>query len=83
MFVNAACQNAQRAEVAFVTDSSASIGNENYKTVLRFMEHITDSFSVGIDAVRVATLLFDKYLHYDLELGKYNTLVSKSYAYSV
>ena len=59
-----------------MTDSSASIGIDNYKKVLKFMEHIVDSFRVGIDAVRVAALLYDKYLHYDLELGKYNTMVS-------
>ena len=78
-FMNAGCKNAQKAEVAFVTDSSASIGTDNYKKVLDFMEHIVDSFRVGIDAVRVATLLFDKYLHYDLELGQYSTKVSMNF----
>ncbi|WAR12942.1 CO6A6-like protein, partial [Mya arenaria] len=49
---------AAKADVAFILDSSGSIGATNYQKMLQFVRDVTSKFDVGPDKVRIATEIF-------------------------
>ncbi|XP_052786251.1 cartilage matrix protein-like [Mya arenaria] len=64
---------AAKADVAFILDSSGSIGATNYQKMLQFVRDVTSKFDVGPDKVRIATEIFSDRTFPQFNLNRYTT----------
>lgn len=61
-----------KADIAFILDSSGSIGQTNYNKMLKFVRDVTSKFDVGQDKIRVAAEIFSDRTYNQFLLSKYN-----------
>jgi hypothetical protein len=64
---------AENLDIAFILDASGSLSATNFDQSKLFASEIVDSFKVGPDGVRVATLTFDSSVAKQFGFNKYTT----------
>ena len=70
---NSAPSCAAKADMAFILDSSGSIGQTNYNKMLSFVKDVVNKFDIGSDKIRVATEIFSDRTYVQFNLNKYLT----------
>ena len=52
----------KKADIAFVVDHSSSVGQENWGTVIQFLQRVVRSLSIGPEQINVAAVIFGELL---------------------
>lgn len=61
------------ADILFIMDSTGSIGEGNYKTMLTFVANFTRSFALGPNWVQFSVITFGDNAHNEFSFSKYTT----------
>ena len=80
MFLYAA--STKRLDVAFVLDSSGSIGKENFRYMLDFTRDTVKKLDVGVDKDRVAVMTYERTPRIQISLNTYTNKYDLDYAIS-
>ena len=64
---------AAKADIAFILDSSGSIGQANYNKMLTFVKDVVSKFDIGPNKIQVATEIFSDRTYIQFYLNKYQT----------
>ncbi|CAI9721272.1 type VI, alpha [Octopus vulgaris] len=67
---NVTCTSA--ADIAFVLDSSGSVGNHNFHMMLTFLNDIVDQMEIGPNNIQVGVLRFNSRNYLEFNLNKHN-----------
>ena len=70
---NTAPTCAAKADIAFILDSSGSIGQTNYNKMLDFVKDVVNQFDIGSNKIRVATEIFSDRTYVQFNFNKYMT----------
>ena len=62
-----------KADIVFVIDSSGSIGQNNYDTMLTFVKDLTNNFDIGPNKIRVGAEIFSDRTYIQFNLNTYST----------
>ena len=62
-----------KADIAFILDSSGSIGQTNYDTMLKFVKNVVGNFDIGPNKIQVGTEIFSDRSYIQFNLNKYKT----------
>ena len=74
--------NSAGLDIAFVLDSSGSIGSDNFDTMLDFVNNIISNFEIGESQTRIGVIVFSTSAQITIPLGLHNDYDSLSSAIS-
>lgn len=69
------CKPTSKAEVAIVLDSSTSVGPDNWKTQLSFVQNLLRPLHIAPNGDRVGLVTFNTYAKVEFGLTKYKSYV--------
>lgn len=69
----AGCKNVQY-DLAFILDTSSSVGKENFEKIRQWVANLVDSFDVAPDKTRVAVVRYSDRPTTEFNLARYRTL---------
>lgn len=69
----AGCKNVQY-DLAFILDTSSSVGKENFEKIRQWVANLVDSFDVASDKTRVAVVRYSDRPTTEFNLARYRTL---------
>ena len=78
MFFFPVCQTA--VELAFILDSSGSVGSSNFGQVKNFVKNVVDFFNIGSSGTHVAVVTYSTYTRLEFNLKAYYTKSQIKYA---
>ncbi|KAJ3609661.1 hypothetical protein NHX12_024177 [Muraenolepis orangiensis] len=69
----AGCKNVHY-DLAFILDTSSSVGKENFEKIRQWVANLVESFDVGADKTRVAVVRYSDRPTLEFNLGRYKSL---------
>lgn len=78
LFPHAVCQTS--VDLAFILDSSGSVGNYNFQQVKNFVKNVVDFFNIGSSGTHVAVVTYSTYTKLEFNLKAHYTKSSIKYA---
>ncbi|KAM6210861.1 LOW QUALITY PROTEIN: collagen alpha-4(VI) chain-like [Sarcoramphus papa] len=66
-----ACRKATLADVVFLVDTSASIGQENFQKLKNFLSSLVSSLDIGLDAIQVGLAQYSDETYQEFLLNQY------------